>query len=71
MYCRANGASCRITQACTEAGPFFYVLNVEGLRKIDVGYIGQSTMSAENLEGADFSDMVKFRKLEKGEKSDG
>lgn len=71
MYCRANGASCRITQAYTEAGPFFYVLNVEGLRKIDVGYIGQSTMSAENLEGADFSDMVKFRKLEKGEKSDG
>lgn len=58
-----------IAKVCAEPGPLFYVLNAEGLKRIDVGYTGQSDMLAEHMEGAGTSDMVKSRGFEKGEKS--
>lgn len=61
----------RIDKICAEPGPLFYVLNAEGLTRIDVGYAGQSNMLIEDTEGADASDMVKSRGFEKGEKSGG
>ena len=61
----------RIAEVCNEPGPLFYVLNTEGLKKIDVEYTSQPSVPIEDMEGADASDMVKLRKSEKGEKSSG
>lgn len=61
----------RIAKVCAEPGPLFYVLNAEGLKRIDMGYKGKSNMLTDDMEGADTSDMVKLRKSEKGEKSGG